>query len=199
MPRVISVGRLDFNTEGLLLLTNDGELARHLEQPATGWLRRYRVRANGKITQAQLDALAGGVTVDGVRYAGIEARLDRAQGANVWLTLALREGKNREVRKIMEHLGLSVNRLIRMSFGPFALGDLAVGAVEEVKRRILADQLGAEVAGRLGLQEKQQHRHKETPSGSKGREQNRARSRKAASTKAPAKPAAKPRKPKGRS
>lgn len=198
MPRVISVGRLDFNTEGLLLLTNDGELARHLEQPATGWLRRYRVRANGKITQDQLDALAGGVTVDGVRYAGVEARLDRAQGANVWLTLALREGKNREVRKIMEHLGLSVNRLIRMSFGPFALGDLAVGAVEEVKRKVLADQLGAEVAERLGLKEKKQHRRGENASGSKGREQNRTHSRKAATSKASAKPSAKSRKPKGR-
>jgi 23S rRNA pseudouridine2605 synthase len=118
----------------------------------------------------------------------------------VWLTLALREGKNREVRKIMEHLGLSVNRLIRMSFGPFALGDLEMGAVEEVKRRVLADQLGAEVAGRLGLQEKQQHRHKGTSSGSKGREQDRAPSRKTASAKPPAKakPSAKSRKPKGR-
>jgi 23S rRNA pseudouridine2605 synthase len=206
MPRVISVGRLDFNTEGLLLLTNDGELARHLEQPATGWLRRYRVRANGKIAQAQLDALAKGVTVDGVRYAGIEARLDREQGANVWLTLVLREGKNREVRRIMEHLGLSVNRLIRMSFGPFALGDLTVGAVEEVKRRVLADQLSDEVAGRLGLKEKQQHRHGENASGGgKEREQKRApRSRnaaptKAAATKAAAKSSAKSRKPKGRS
>jgi 23S rRNA pseudouridine2605 synthase len=187
MPRVISVGRLDFNTEGLLLLTNDGELARHLEKPATGWLRRYRVRANGKVTQDQLDALAGGVTVDGMRYAGVEARLDRTQGANVWLTLALREGKNREVRRIMEHLGLSVNRLIRMSFGPFALGDLEVGAVEEVKRRVLADQLGAEVAGRLGLQEKQQNRRENAP-----------RPHKAAFAKAPAKPAAKSRKPKSR-
>jgi 23S rRNA pseudouridine2605 synthase len=199
MPRVISVGRLDFNTEGLLLLTNDGELARHLEKPATGWLRRYRVRANGKVCQDQLDGLSKGVTVNGVRYAGVEARLDRSQGANVWLTLALREGKNREVRRIMEYLGLSVNRLIRMSFGPFALGDLEVGAVEEVKRRVLADQLGAEVAERLELKEKKQHRHQGTPSGGKGREQNRPRPGKAATSKAPAKPAAKPRKPKGRS
>ncbi len=161
MPRVISAGRLDFNTEGLLLLTNDGALARHLESPATAWLRRYRVRANGKVTQDALNALADGVTIEGVRYGPIEAKLDRAQGANVWLTLALREGKNREVRRIMEHLGLSVSRLIRISFGPFALGDLEPGAVEEVKRRVLADQLGPEMAERFGLREKKQHGAKE--------------------------------------
>lgn len=161
MPRVISVGRLDFNTEGLLLLTNDGELARHLERPATGWLRRYRVRANGTVRQAQLDALADGITIDGINYAGIEAKIDREQGTNVWLTVGLREGKNREVRRIMDHLGLIVNRLIRVSYGPFALGELEVGAVEEVKRRVLADQLGAEVAERLGLRERRQDRHDE--------------------------------------
>lgn len=156
MPRVISVGRLDLNTEGLLLLTNDGALARHLESPATAWLRRYRVRANGKVTQGQLDALADGVTVERIRYGPIEAKLDRTQGANLWLTLALREGKNREVRRIMEHLGLTVSRLIRVSFGPFALGDLESGAVEEVKRRVLADQLGLEMAERFGLRERKQ-------------------------------------------
>lgn len=146
MPRVISVGRLDLNTEGLLLLTNDGGLARVLELPTTGWLRRYRVRAHGAILQPALDALRKGVTVDGVRYGAIEATLDRMQGANVWLTFAIREGKNREVRNVLEHLGLQVNRLIRISFGPFQLGDLAEGAVEEVRTRHLREQLGERIA-----------------------------------------------------
>jgi 23S rRNA pseudouridine2605 synthase len=154
MPRVISIGRLDFNTEGLLLLTNDGGLARHLERPSTGWLRRYRIRAYGKIEQSALDALAEGIEIDGMRYGPIEAKLDRLQGTNSWLTIGLREGKNREVRKIMEALGLSVNRLIRISFGPFLLGDLTPGAIAEVKKRVLADQLGQEEAERLGLVEK---------------------------------------------
>jgi 23S rRNA pseudouridine2605 synthase len=151
LPRVVSVGRLDINTEGLLLLTTDGELARHLELPSTGWLRRYRVRAHGRVTQTALDALRAGVTIDGVRYGPVEARIDREQGANLWLTIALREGKNREVKKIAEHLGLTVNRLIRVSFGPFALGDLAEGAVEEVKQKVLADQLGGKLADQFGL------------------------------------------------
>ncbi len=157
LPRVISVGRLDFNTEGLLLLTNDGALARHLERPATGWLRRYRVRAHGAIAQAELDVLKDGITIDGIHYGPIEAKLDRIQGGgNIWLTLGLREGKNREVRRIMEHLRLTVNRLIRLSFGPFALGDLEPGAIEEVKRRVRAEQLGTEMAETLGLGVKQQ-------------------------------------------
>jgi 23S rRNA pseudouridine2605 synthase len=151
LPRVVSVGRLDINTEGLLLLTTDGALARHLELPSTGWLRRYRVRAHGRVTQEALDALRKGVTIDGVHYGPVEARIDREQGSNIWLTLALREGKNREVKRLAEHLGLTVNRLIRVSFGPFALGDLAEGAVEEVKRRVLADQLGAKLADEFGL------------------------------------------------
>jgi 23S rRNA pseudouridine2605 synthase len=158
MPRVISVGRLDFNTEGLLLLTNDGALARHLELPATGWLRRYRVRAHGRVAQDALDRLRQGVTIDGVHYGPVEARIDREQGANLWLTISLREGKNREVKRIAEHLGLVVNRLIRVSFGPFALGDLADGAVEEVKRRVLADQLGAKLAEVFGLRAAKPHR-----------------------------------------
>ena len=124
MPRVVSVGRLDINTEGLLLLTNDGGLARCLELPTTGWLRRYRVRAFGKVTQAQLDTLKDGVSVDGVFYGAIDAQLEREQGSNVWLTLAFREGKNREVKNVLGSLGLNVNRLIRISFGPFQLGDL---------------------------------------------------------------------------
>jgi 23S rRNA pseudouridine2605 synthase len=151
LPRVVSVGRLDINTEGLLLLTTDGALARHLELPNTGWLRRYRVRAHGKVTQEALDALRDGVTIGGLRYGPVEARIDRAQGGNVWLTIGLREGKNREVRRLAEHLGLTVNRLIRVSFGPFALGDLAPGAVAEVKPRVLADQLGPNLAAEFGL------------------------------------------------
>jgi 23S rRNA pseudouridine2605 synthase len=150
LPRLISVGRLDLNTEGLLLLTNDGGLARALELPATGWLRRYRVRAHGSVAQAQLDALRRGITIDGVRYGEIEATLDRSQGSNVWLTFAIREGKNREVKNVLGHLGLAVNRLIRVSFGPFRLGDLAEGAIEEVKTRTLRDQLGDRIAALAG-------------------------------------------------
>ena len=142
LPRLMTVGRLDINTEGLLLLTNDGGLARTLELPATGWLRRYRVRAHGETDQAALDTLAKGVRVDDVDYAPIEAKLDRVQGANTWITLGLREGKNREVRRVLGSLGLEVNRLIRVSYGPFQLGDVAEGAVEEVKTRVLRDQLG---------------------------------------------------------
>ena len=151
LPRVISVGRLDFNTEGLLLLTNDGALARHLELPSTGWLRRYRVRAHGRVAQADLDALKDGITIDGLRYGPVEATLDTLQGGNVWITLALREGKNREVRRILEHLGLQVNRLIRISYGPFQLLDLKPGEADAVKRRVLADQLGVKLAEELGL------------------------------------------------
>ncbi len=151
LPRVISIGRLDYNTEGLLLLTNDGELARHLELPATGWLRRYRVRAHGRVTQVQLDALKDGIEVDGVRYGPIDASLDKEQGANVWLTIGLREGKNREVRKILGTLALDVNRLIRISFGPFQLQDLGEGEVEHVARRVLADQLGPVLAQEMNL------------------------------------------------
>ena len=146
LPRLVSVGRLDLNTEGLLLLTNDGGLARALELPQTGWLRRYRVRAHGAILQPQLDALRKGVTVNGVRYGAIEATVDRLQGANAWLTFAIREGKNREVRNVLEHLGLKVNRLIRVSFGPFQLGDLEEGQVEEIRTRHLREQLGERIA-----------------------------------------------------
>jgi 23S rRNA pseudouridine2605 synthase len=142
LPRLISVGRLDLATEGLLLLTNDGGLARALELPSTAWLRRYRVRAYGKVTQPQLDELRDGVTVDGIRYGAIDAQLDREQPSNVWITFAIREGKNREVRNVLRHLGLQVSRLIRVSFGPFQLGDLSEGDVAEVPTRILRDQLG---------------------------------------------------------
>jgi 23S rRNA pseudouridine2605 synthase len=150
LPRLISIGRLDLNTEGLLLLTNDGGLARTLELPATGWLRRYRVRAHGRVAQDQLGALRHGITIDGVRYGAIEATVDRAQGSNVWLTFAIREGKNREVKNVLGHLGLAVNRLIRVSFGPFQLGELPEGAIEEVRTRALRDQLGERLARSAG-------------------------------------------------
>jgi pseudouridine synthase len=167
LPRLLSVGRLDIGTEGLLLLTNDGGLARVLELPETGWLRRYRVRALGRITQHDLDALRDGVTVEGIHYGPIEATLDREQGANVWLTFAIREGKNREVRNVLEHIGLQVNRLIRLSFGPFQLGDLAEGATEEVKTRALRDQLGERITAQancdfsapIGRKSRRRHRH----------------------------------------
>ena len=142
MPRVVSVGRLDINTEGLLLLTNDGGIARKLELPATGWLRRYRVRVFGSVNEAALAKLKDGITIDGIRYGEIEAKLDRRQGRNAWLTFSLREGKNREIKVICEYLNLQVNRLIRLSYGPFQLGDLKEGAVEEVNPRILAEHLG---------------------------------------------------------
>jgi 23S rRNA pseudouridine2605 synthase len=142
LPRVISVGRLDINSEGLLLLTNDGEIARRLELPATAWLRRYRARVHGPIDPAALARLAGGIEIEGIRYKGIEARVDRAQGSNSWLTLALREGKNREVRRVLEALGLQVTRLIRLGFGPFQLGTLERGEVEEVPQKALREQLG---------------------------------------------------------
>ncbi|WP_167125845.1 pseudouridine synthase [Ferranicluibacter rubi] len=142
LPRVLSIGRLDINTEGLLLLTNDGGLARVLELPATGWLRRYRVRAHGKIEQADLDKLKDGIAVDGVLYGAIDATLDKVQGANVWITMGLREGKNREIKNVLGALGLDVNRLIRISYGPFQLGELPEGAAQEIRGRTLRDQLG---------------------------------------------------------
>jgi 23S rRNA pseudouridine2605 synthase len=150
MPRVVSVGRLDLNSEGLILLTNDGGLARALELPATGWLRRYRVRAHGAVTQAQLDGLRSGIEVDGVRYGAVEATLDRPQGSNVWLTVAMREGKNREVRNVLGALGLKVNRLIRVSYGPFQLGELPPGATMEIKTRALREQIGERIAAVAG-------------------------------------------------
>jgi 23S rRNA pseudouridine2605 synthase len=142
LGRVISVGRLDYNSEGLLLLTNDGGLARKLEMPSTSWTRRYRVRVHGRPSEEDLAKLARGITIDGVRYGSIEAALDRQQGANAWITLALNEGKNREIRKVMEYLGWPVNRLIRVAYGPFQLGNLEEGRVEEVTGRVLVDQLG---------------------------------------------------------
>jgi 23S rRNA pseudouridine2605 synthase len=150
MPRVVAVGRLDISTEGLLLLTNDGGLARVLELPATGWLRRYRVRAHGTVDDAALAALREGVAIDGIFYGAIDAVVDRVQGSNVWLVVGLREGKNREVKRVLESLGLKTNRLIRVSFGPFQLGDLKEGEVREVRGRVLRDQLGPALAESAG-------------------------------------------------
>ncbi len=143
LGRVVSVGRLDLTSEGLLLLTNTGSLARRLELPATAWTRRYRVRAHGAVTPERLSVLAQGLTINGVRYGPIEATLDRVQGANSWLTVSLKEGKNREIRRVLEHLGLTVNRLIRIAFGPFQLGTLAVGEVAPIPAKVVREQLGA--------------------------------------------------------
>jgi 23S rRNA pseudouridine2605 synthase len=142
LPRLVSIGRLDLNSEGLLLLTNDGALARRLELPATGWLRRYKVRVHGIAEPARLAALEKGVTIDGIAYGPIRAQLERQQGSNAWVAMALREGKNREVRRVLEHLGLPVTRLIRLSYGPFQLGRLERGALEEVPKKVLEEQLG---------------------------------------------------------
>ncbi|MGB3537501.1 MAG: pseudouridine synthase [Mesorhizobium sp.] len=150
LPRLMTIGRLDINTEGLLLLTNDGGLSRVLELPATGWLRRYRVRVHGKVEESALAGLREGIAVDGVFYGAIEATLDREQGSNAWLTLALREGKNREVRNILGALGLDVTRLIRVSYGPFQLDDLKEGHVLEIKGRVLRDQLGERLVEESG-------------------------------------------------
>jgi 23S rRNA pseudouridine2605 synthase len=142
LPRLISIGRLDLNSEGLLLLTNDGALARQLELPSTGWARRYKVRVHGEVEPEALAALEKGVTIDGVSYGPIRASLERRQGSNAWIAMALREGKNREVRRVLEHLGLQVTRLIRLSYGPFQLGNLPRSAVAEVPQKVLAEQLG---------------------------------------------------------
>lgn len=142
LPRVVTVGRLDIDSEGLLLLTNDGELARYLELPSTGWVRRYRVRVFGPLDEARLDNLKKGVRIDDLEYGPIEVTIDKATRTNSWLTVGLREGKNREIRRVMEHLGLSVSRLIRVTYGPFQLGDIEPGQVDEVKRRVLKEQLG---------------------------------------------------------
>ncbi len=141
LPRVVSVGRLDLTTEGLLLLTNDGELSRYMELPATGWTRKYRVRAFGNVKQEQLDALKNGLTFRGVKYGPIDAKLESKQGSNVWIEVSISEGKNREVRNVMEYLELATNRLIRTSYGPFHLGNLPKGAVLEVKPQMLKEQL----------------------------------------------------------
>ncbi len=147
LPRVMSIGRLDINTEGLLLLTNDGEIERLLELPSSGWIRRYRVRAYGKMDDAGLERLKGGVEIEGVRYGPVEAKVETSQGDNVWMTVSIREGKNREVKKICDYLGLQVNRLIRTNFGPFQLGDLKRGGIEEIPRKFWQEQLGGKFKG----------------------------------------------------
>lgn len=163
LPRVVSIGRLDLNSEGLLLLTNDGELARKLELPATGWIRRYRVRVHGRVETEKLESLANGVTIDGIRYGEIRAELERQQGANAWVVVSLTEGKNREVRKVMEHLGYVVNRLIRVSYGPFHLGAMARGAVEEVPAKIMRDLIGGESSKNHGNWAKAKPKQKFSP------------------------------------
>jgi 23S rRNA pseudouridine2605 synthase len=160
MPRAISVGRLDINSEGLLLLTNDGALARQLELPSQGWVRRYRVRLFGKVTQADLDKLAKGVTIDGVRYEPVTAELERSKTSNAWAMVSLKEGKNREVKRLMEFLGFKVSRLIRVSFGPFHLGHLPEGAVDEIPGKVWREQLG------LSRKSKSE-REEERPAGSR--------------------------------
>lgn len=150
MPRVMSVGRLDLNSEGLLLLTNDGGIKRKLELPSTGWLRRYRVRVNGRPSDEALEPLRKGMTAEGERFQPMQVTLDRQKGANAWLTIGLREGKNREIRRALSEIGLTVNRLIRISYGPFQLGELKSGAVEEVRRRVLRDQLGLDQVDTTG-------------------------------------------------
>lgn len=193
LPRVVTIGRLDINTEGLLLLSNDGGLARVLELPETGWLRRYRVRAFGSITEKDLARLADGIAVDGVLYGPIEASIDQQTGSNVWLTLGLREGKNREVKNVLSHIGLTVNRLIRVSFGPFQLGDLAPGAVREIRARVLREQLGDKLIAASGAVF-------DTPSANRGQadrprpNSGQKRHGKPAAT-APARRGARPRKP----
>ncbi|MEE9387904.1 MAG: pseudouridine synthase [Paracoccaceae bacterium] len=146
LPRVMSIGRLDLNSEGLLILTNDGEVKRKLELPTTGWVRRYRVRVNGRPNDETLEPLRKGVVHEGERFQPMEVKYDRQQGANAWVTIGIREGKNREIRRAMEVVGLKVNRLIRISYGPFQLRDIKPGAVEEVKQRVVREQLGLEAA-----------------------------------------------------
>jgi len=148
LPRVMSIGRLDIGSEGLLLLTNDGGIKRRLELPSTGWLRKYRVRIHGTPEDSAFAPLRRGLTVDGERFRPMDVVLDRQQGANAWVTVGIREGRNREIRRAMEAIGLPVNRLIRISYGPFRLGDLKPGEVSEVKGRVLRDQLGLEATPR---------------------------------------------------
>lgn len=198
--RVISVGRLDINSEGLLLLTNDGALARELELPSNGWVRRYRARAYGKASQAKLDALKHGVTVDGVAYGPVRAELEKdAGGSNHWVLVSITEGKNREVRKLLEHVGLKVNRLIRLSYGPFELGELEPGGVEELAPKVVREHLGALIApgnlpqgqgrGRFFRPERPVRNSARAKPGAEPGAKGPAKTRPAAKAEAPAKPA----------
>lgn len=164
LPRVMTVGRLDLNSEGLLLLTNDGDIKRKLELPATGWVRKYRVRVNGRPTEDTFAPLRKGITVDGERFQPMTISLDRQQGANAWVTVSLREGKNRELRRAMEAVGMTVNRLIRVSYGPFQLGTLKTGAVEEIRRKLVRDQLGLDGPQQQDKAKPQRRRRNETDS-----------------------------------
>lgn len=159
LPRVMPIGRLDINSEGLLLMTNDGGLKRRLELPATGWLRRYKVRAYGTIPDEKLAALKNGITIDGITYGSIMARLESRKGANAWYLMGLKEGKNREIRRVLEHLGLQVSRLIRTGYGPFQLGMLKPREIEEIYGKVLREQLGAKLTEGLMLPEPRQKRH----------------------------------------
>jgi 23S rRNA pseudouridine2605 synthase len=160
LPRLIAIGRLDFDSEGLLLLTNNGELAQTLMRPATGWLRRYRVRVHGVVEPERLTQLSAGTAIDGIAYGPIRARLDRQKGENAWITVSLREGRNREIRKIFDHLGWPVNRLIRIAYGPFQLGHLPRGAIEEVPRRVLREQLGSLLSESHATSKGERHAHR---------------------------------------
>ncbi|GGE38105.1 hypothetical protein GCM10011517_02320 [Actibacterium pelagium] len=171
LPRVMTVGRLDLNSEGLLLLTNDGEVKRKLELPATGWLRRYRVRVNGKPTDDMLVPLREGITLDRETFQPMEVSIDRQQGANAWLTVSLREGKNREIRRAMEAVGLTVNRLIRVSYGPFQLGQLKSGEVEEIRGRVVRDQLGLDKEFKPATTPRPKVNRRRKPPGGKPRRQ----------------------------
>ncbi|MBC7138505.1 MAG: pseudouridine synthase [Defluviimonas sp.] len=168
MPRVMSVGRLDLNSEGLLLLTNDGDLKRALELPETGWLRKYRVRVNGQPNNATFDPLRRGLTIEGDAFLPMEVELDRQQGANAWLTVGIREGKNREIRRAMSAVGLIVNRLIRVSYGPFRLNDMKPGDVIEVKARVMRDQLGPLLPGAAAREEAKAAARSDARGGARG-------------------------------
>ncbi len=169
MPRVMSVGRLDLNSEGLLLLTNDGGIKRKLELPSTGWLRKYRVRVNGRPKDEDFAPLRKGLVIEGERFLPMDVSLDRQQGANAWLTIGLREGKNREIRRAMEDIGYAVNRLLRVSYGPFQLGSLKPGEVEEIRRRVMRDQLGLDAAPEAQAKPKARPQRKRAPIGKKPR------------------------------
>ncbi|UWQ92472.1 rRNA pseudouridine synthase [Rhodobacteraceae bacterium M382] len=171
LPRVMTVGRLDLNSEGLLLLTNDGGVKRQLELPSTGWLRRYRVRINGRPQDQDFAPLRQGLVVDGERFQPMTVSLDRQQGANAWVTIGLREGKNREIRRAMEDIGFSVNRLLRISYGPFQLGDLKPGDVEELRRKLIRDQLGLEIPEEVAPTSKRPTRRRPSLAGKPGRPQ----------------------------
>ena len=191
LPRLMPIGRLDMNSEGLLLLTTDGALKRQLELPSTGWQRRYRVRVHGDIDEAKLEGLKDGITVDGFDYGPIEASLERAVSKNAWLNIALREGKNREIRRVMEHFGWPVNRLIRVSFGPFHLGNLAKTAIDEIKTKVVREQVGLVLKSTTASSQRKRRiaqtpKKKARPSDVDGKETTKAARRK---TKSAAKPA----------